>query len=393
MNRVIDSERIPIKLWVSNDENKWFYAAKGQQSAYDQARNLANLPFTQHWIAIMPDSHVGYGMPIGGVMATKDVIVPNAVGVDIGCGMVAVKTSIEEITEAELIMITNDIRKVIPVGFKHNDEPQEWEGFDRAPDIPIIQQELGSARNQLGTLGGGNHFIELQKCDQGYVWLMIHSGSRNFGKKTADLYHKAAVEMCQRWRSQVTHKDLSFLPMDSLMGQEYVEAMEYAMEFAQANRALMMKRAKRVVAEIMGFETHFVEKANIHHNFAAVENHFGNNLIIHRKGATRARQDTVGIIPGSMGTNSYIVRGLGNPDSFHSCSHGAGRTMGRGQAKRDLDLEEEKAKMAGIVNRMNEVGKLDEAPGSYKDIDEVMANQDDLVDIVTTLKPIANIKG
>jgi tRNA-splicing ligase RtcB len=393
MNRVIDTERIPIKLWVSNDENKWFYAAKGQQSAFDQAKNLANLPFAEKWIAIMPDSHVGYGMPIGGVMATNQVIVPNAVGVDIGCGMVAVKTSIEEITEAELIMITNDIRKVIPTGFNHQDEPQDWAGFDRAPDLEVIQRELGKARNQLGTLGGGNHFIELQKSDQGYVWLMIHSGSRNFGKQTADFYHKAAKILCERWESDIPHKDLSFLPMDSLIGQDYFEAMKYAMDFAEANRALMMANAKRVVSEIMGFDTHFVEVANIHHNFAAMEHHYGKNVLVHRKGATKATSSTIGIIPGSMGTNSYIVRGLGNPESFESCSHGAGRTMGRGQAKRDLSLEEERAKMEGIVSRMDAVGKLDEAPGSYKDIDEVMANQRDLVEIQTTLTPIANIKG
>ena len=386
MKSVIGTERIPIKLWL--EDQRWMY-----DGALDQAKNLANLPFSYKWIAIMPDSHVGYGMPIGAIMATEGVVVPNAVGVDIGCGMRAVKTNITEIDQDDLILIMEELRRVIPVGFNHQDEPQKWEGFDRAPDIPIIQKELGSAKNQLGTLGGGNHFVELQKDELGYVWIMIHSGSRNFGYKTAKVYHEVAKKACAKWMSDLPHKDLSFLPMDTQFGKDYLAAMNFAMDFAKANRALMMVNAKKAVCNIMGFDVLFDTHKDIHHNFAATEFHYGKNVLVHRKGATKASVDTVGIIPGSMGTSSYIVQGLGNKESFESCSHGAGRTMGRAQAKRELDLDEEKAKMADVVGGPRSVGDLDEAPGSYKDIDVVMENQLDLVEILVKLTPIANMKG
>jgi tRNA-splicing ligase RtcB len=386
MESVIASERIPIKLWVS-DQAWWF------GDALQQAKNLANLPFAYKWIAIMADSHVGYGMPIGGVMATNEVIVPNAVGVDIGCGMVAVKTSIREISKEQLQLILRDMRANIPTGFNHRDESQVWEGFGRAPDIPVIQEELGSAKRQLGTLGGGNHFIEIQQDEQGFVWLMIHSGSRNFGYKTAKTYHDLAKEMCQKWQADIPTPDLAFLPMDSDFGQEYFVAMNYALDFAEANRALMMDWSKVVFSNIVGVPCDFEEVANIHHNYAAREHHFGKNVLVHRKGATKATANTIGIIPGSMGTSSYIVRGLGNEDSFQSCSHGAGRTMGRAQAKRKLDLTKEQAKMHKIVGGPRNIGDLDEAPGAYKDIDEVMANQTDLVEVLVKLTPLASMKG
>lgn len=388
MNSVIASERIPIKVWVDPSENKWWY-----DGALEQAKNLANLPFAYKWISIMPDSHVGYGMPIGAIMATQGVVVPNAVGVDIGCGMVACKSNVTEITTHDLQEIMKALREVIPVGFNHQDEPQSWDGFNAAPDIPIIQKELGSAKNQLGTLGGGNHFVELQKDEDGYVWIMIHSGSRNFGYKTAKVYHEVAKKMCEKWQSDLPHKDLSFLPMDTQYGKDYLAAMNYALSFAEANRALMMKRAKRAFCEQMSYDTRFIRDTDIIHNFAATENHYGKNVLVHRKGATKASIDTIGIIPGSMGTSSYIVQGLGNKESFESCSHGAGRTMGRGQAKRDLDLKVEQGKMADVVGGPRSTSDLDEAPGSYKDIDVVMENQLDLVDVLVKLTPIANMKG
>ena len=391
MKSVIATERIPIKLWI--EDQQWWWASKGQQSAFDQAKNLANLPFAYKWISIMPDSHVGYGMPIGGVMATNDVIVPNAVGVDIGCGMVAVRTSVDEVTTRQLELMLENMRRNIPTGFNHRDESQRWEGFNKAPDIPIIQQELGSAQRQLGTLGGGNHFIEIQQDEDGYIWLMIHSGSRNFGYKTAKTYHDLAKEQCQKWQSDLPTPDLAFLPMDSGLGQEYFVAMNYALEFAEANRTLMMDYAKIAFSNIVGVPVDFEEVANIHHNYARLEHHFGKNVLVHRKGATHASNNTIGIIPGSMGTSSYIVRGLGNEDSFESCSHGAGRTMGRKQAKERLDLEEEQAKMSDVVGGPRNIGELDEAPGAYKDIDTVMANQTDLVEVLVKLKPLASMKG
>jgi len=275
--------------------------------------------------------------------------------------------------------------------FNHQEEAQKWEGFDRAPDIKIIQQELNSARKQLGTLGGGNHFIEFQKDEQENIWVMLHSGSRNFGLKTANVYHKQAQALCERWHVQLPDKDLAFLPIDDLVGQEYYTAMSFCLDFAAANRAHMMRAVIDVVRDITGAET--FDEVNIHHNYAAKEHHYGKDVWVHRKGATRVREGERGIIPGSMGSFSYIVEGLGNPQSFHSCSHGAGRKMGRKEAGRKLSLEEEQAKMAGIVHGLRTVGDLDEAPGAYKDIDEVMEQQSDLVKILVRLKPLGSIKG
>jgi tRNA-splicing ligase RtcB len=381
--KVITTERHPIKLWCDDIE----------EGALQQARNLANLPFIHGWIAIMPDSHRGYGMPIGGVMATDGVIVPNAVGVDIGCGMNAVHTSrtIADLDVETLKEIMGRVRGRIPVGFNHHPDRQQWEGFDRAPDIPIIQQELSSARRQLGTLGGGNHFIEFQADEQGDVWVMLHSGSRNFGLKTANVYHKLAQQLCERWHVQLPDKDLAFLPMDDCAGREYFKAMSFCLEFAQESRANMMRSIMQAVNMCVHAEQ--IEEVNIHHNYAAMENHHGKNVLVHRKGATRARSGEIGIIPGSMGSMSYIVRGLGNPESFNSCSHGAGRRMGRKEAERTLVLADEQKRMEGIVHGLRNVADLDEAPGAYKDIDAVMDQQKDLVEIVVRLRPLGSIKA
>ncbi len=379
--RIIDSERIPIKLWLDDIEDE----------ALRQAKNLANLPFAFRWVALMPDCHAGYGMPIGGVLATDQVVVPNAVGVDIGCGMVARRTSLRDIDAATLRDIAAKSRKVIPTGFAHQQEEQVWQGFDRAPDIPVIQQELQSARSQLGTLGGGNHFIEIQRGDDDHIWLMIHSGSRNFGLKVARAYHEIAKSLCEKWHSDIPDKDLAFLSMDSATGEEYFQAMSYCLDFAQANRALMMSRLTEIFTEVTGAGVQ--DEINIHHNYAAIERHFNTEVLVHRKGATKAAAGQLGIIPGSMGTTSYIVTGLGNPDSFYSCSHGAGRRMGRKEAIRTLNLEKEQEKMAGIVHHLHTAKDLEEAPGAYKDIDTVMENQRDLVMISVKLKPLAVIKG
>jgi tRNA-splicing ligase RtcB len=379
--RVIDTEKIPIKLWLDDIEG----------GALDQAKNLANLPFAYRWVAIMPDSHQGYGMPIGGVLATNGVIIPNAVGVDIGCGMNAVKTGLPSIDIDSMKAIMGKVREVIPVGFEHNKEAQPWPGFDSAPDIKIIQQELKSAREQLGTLGGGNHFIEIQQGGDGFIWLMIHSGSRNFGFKTAKVYNELAQKLCARWYSSVSDKDLAFLPIETPEGKEYFSAMKYCLDFAKANRELMMDRLIGIVQAETG--TSVLDKLDIHHNYAAFEHHYGKNVLIHRKGATKAQLHQRGIIPGSMGTSSYIVSGLGNPESFESCSHGAGRRMGRKEACRTLVLEDEQKKMENVIHGLRNQNELDEAPGAYKDIDVVMANQKDLVEVLVRLTPLAVIKG
>lgn len=379
--RVVDTERIPIKLWLEDIE----------EGAMAQARNLANLPFAYRWIAVMPDAHVGYGMPIGGIMATEQVIVPNAVGVDIGCGMIAARTDLREISTEDLKDIMGRARTKIPLGFNHHPEPQEWFGFNQAPDLPVIQRELASARKQLGTLGGGNHFIELQMGSDGFVWAMIHSGSRNFGLKTATEYHKTAQWLCEKWHADIPDKDLAFLPIEEKEGHDYYMAMHYCLDFAAASRALMMERLLGIIAMVTGGIKQ--ETLNVHHNYAAFEEHFGKTVLVHRKGATRAGLGERGIVPGSMGSVSYIVRGLGNPESFLSCSHGAGRRMGRKEAKRTLVLADEQAKMAGIVHGLRSVGDLDEAPGAYKDVEAVMAQQQDLVEIEIALTPLASIKG
>jgi tRNA-splicing ligase RtcB (3'-phosphate/5'-hydroxy nucleic acid ligase) len=374
MKKVITSESKPIKLWLDDIE----------EGALDQAKNLANLPFIFKHVAIMPDSHQGYGMPIGGVLATKGVIIPNAVGVDIGCGMSAVRLDTDMIELPNFIEL---IKQLVPVGFSRHQKKQEWHGFNDAPDIPIIQQELEAAHYQLGTLGGGNHFIEIQKGSDGYIWIMLHSGSRNFGLKIANEYHKKAKQMCEKWVSDIPTLDLAFLPMDTAEGREYFEAMNYALRFARENRKLMMQN----VLSLIPYKG--LDGVNIHHNYAAYENHFNTNVIVHRKGATKATEGLKGIIPGSQGTKSYIVEGLGNPDSFMSCSHGAGRKMGRKQAQRELSFEDEAKKMEGIIHSVKSVDDLDEAPGAYKDIDVVMDNQKDLVKISVELTPLAVIKG
>ncbi len=381
MPRLILTERLPIKLWIDVID----------EGALAQARNLANLPFAYKWIAIMPDCHEGYGMPIGGVLAADGMIVPNAVGVDIGCGMLEARTNLHMLDKAALQQIRNRIKQEVPLGFEHHKTAQPWAGFDRAPDIPIIQQELNSARRQLGTLGSGNHFIEIQQGSDGNIWVMIHSGSRNFGLKTATAYHHTARALCTRKGYSLPDQDLAFLPLDTREGMDYFTAMNYCCEFARANRARMMEQVMQILADETAANR--LEEINIHHNYAALERHYGREVMVHRKGATKASLNLPGIIPGSMGSNSYIVKGLGNPESFESCAHGAGRRMGRKQAQRSLDLAEEQKKMEGVAHDLRTRNSLDEAPGAYKDIDEVMRLQQDLVSITVTLTPLGSIKG
>ncbi|HWQ10496.1 MAG TPA: RtcB family protein, partial [Holophaga sp.] len=259
------------------------------------------------------------------------------------------------------------------------------------PDLPILRQELDSARHQLGTLGGGNHFIEFLADGKGCLWVMLHSGSRNFGFRAAHAYHQQARALCDRRRIELPDRDLAYLPMDEQSGQDYLAAMTYCLAFARANRARMMS----VILEILHRETGAtpVQELDIHHNYAALERHYGREVWVHRKGATRARAGETGIVPGSMGSPSYLVEGLGNPESFQSCAHGAGRRMGRKEAGRKLVLAEEQAKLAGILHGLRSRSDLDEAPSAYKDIDAVMENQRDLVRITTRLKPLASIKG
>jgi tRNA-splicing ligase RtcB len=384
--RVLSTEKIPIKSWCPEIEPE----------ALLQAKNLANHPKAFHHVALMPDCHTGMGMPIGGVVALKNAISPNMVGVDIGCGMVACKLSFTEKPDTDIIKkIFGEIRQIIPVGFTHHERKQEWDVGVPDAVIAVDYGLVDDALYSLGTLGGGNHFLELQYGDDGHIWLMIHSGSRNLGYKIANHYDKVARYLCAKWASSVSD-DLAFLPLASQGGHDYREAMEFALAFALENRSRMMQHFQSVAC---GFLACTVEKTiNIHHNYAAMENHFGENVMVHRKGATKATETTVGIIPGSMGTKSYIVTGKGNPESFMSCSHGAGRVMSRSEFNKTHSVEECNKAMEGIVygrwghDRKGRVD-LSEAPQAYKDIGDVMANQVDLVTPIVELTPLGVMKG
>jgi len=380
--KVVATEKLPIKMWLEDIED----------GALDQANHLANLPFIFKHIAIMPDAHQGYGMPIGGVMATQGVVVPNAVGVDIGCGMCAVDLGEMELPTEKLKKIMSEIRQAVPVGFnKHSKNqvgmPSGGAGFD----LPIVHREYSNAQKSLGTLGGGNHFIEIQKDQDNHIWVMIHSGSRNLGKQVADTYNKLAIEVNAQYYSQVPKNwQLAFLPMDSKEGKLYMAEMQYCVDFALASRRHMMDKVLDIMAT-----TPLNELINIAHNYAAMENHYGRNVMVHRKGATKAYEGQLGIIPGSQGSSSYIVKGKGHPEAFKSCSHGAGRRMGRKQAQRELNLEDETKRLddLGVIHSVRGVQDLDEAPGAYKKIETVMDNQTDLVDVEYELTPLAVIKG
>lgn len=387
MNNVISSEKIPIKLWLSKLDEK----------TLEQAKNLANLPFAFKHIAIMPDAHMGYGMPIGGVMATQGTVIPNAVGKDIGCGMLSIKTNLTKISDQVLNDIKAHIRKIIPMGF-------EWrktrEKISLMPDsdfdnLPVINKMFDKARYQLGTLGGGNHFIEIQKGEDGFIYFMIHSGSRNIGSKVADYHDKIAKKLNNVWYSGIDKKyDLAFLPLGTNEFKSYMAEMSWCIEFAKTNRHIIANKIKKIFSYYVN-HVNFSLPIDISHNYARFENHFGNNVIVHRKGATSAKKGEIGIIPGSMGSNSYIVEGLGNEMSFNSCSHGAGRALGRKQAIRELDFDEEIKKLdtLGINHDMKDKEFLDEAPSAYKDIEVVMDNQSDLVKKIVTLKPLVVIKN
>jgi len=396
-----ENYKVPVLSWCPEIE----------ESAMAQIDNLAQLPFVFKKIAIMPDCHCGYGMPIGGVVALKGVISPNMVGVDIGCGMCAVKTSLTYTDQETLKKIMGGIRKLIPVGPNRHKKSQGVKYMPLCDNLvslgvdSIVTREFANACKSIGTLGGGNHFIEIQKGSDGHIWIMIHSGSRNLGKQVADHYNKIAKDLNKKWFSSVPEKwELAFLPIDSDEGQAYIKEMNYCVEFALANRELMIDRVMYAISSVIGGlikdkktkeYLHFDAPINIAHNYARMENHFGENVMVHRKGATLATKDTIGIIPGSQGTSSYIVKGKGNKDSFNSCSHGAGRKLGRGQAIKTLDLQNEIdiLNKAGVIHGIRNKKDLDESVSCYKDISEVMKNQEDLVEVLVELKPLAVIKG
>ena len=389
--REIELNGRTVKIWTDFVDDK----------AKEQIRNLTRLPFLYHHLALMPDVHAGMGMPIGGVLACEEAVIPNAVGVDIGCGMCALPTSYDvEAIPKELLrdVILPEIRERILIGREVHEEPQDEgffpQGFDLSR-LTVVKRHYQATLKQIGTLGGGNHFIELQADDEGKLWVMIHSGSRNLGLQVCNHYDRAAKELNARWFSSIPAEyELAFLPVRSPEYRAYWEEMQYCIAFALANRTLMMERIKGVLSEALsGIE--FGEMLNKPHNYAAWEEHFGKYVIVHRKGATLAEKGTLGIIPGSQGTASYIVEGKGNPEAFNSCSHGAGRRMTRTRARNELSLEAEQRLLdeKGILHALSTQMDLDEAPSAYKDIEEVIANQTDLVTVRTRLRPLAVLKG
>lgn len=388
---------------IKYDDKILSWCMNPEPGAIEQARNLSQLPCIIGSVCLMPDTHEGYGMPIGGVIALENAVCPNAIGVDIGCGMLAVKTNLTEIPKRSVLeKIVGTIRSKVPLGQTWHKEPVETEFFERvhwgeegAASAPICFAELNHARLQLGTLGGGNHFIEIQYGDDGHVWFMIHSGSRNLGKKVADFYIEKARKLCKRWYyNDIVKNDLAFIPREEELFNQYWVEMNLCLAFAEQNRAEIADIVKCAIRKHIPEMKPF-HGISIHHNYAAFEHHYGRDVIVHRKGATLAREGVLGIIPGSQGSFSYIVKGKGNEASLCSCSHGAGRKMSRMKAKQTLELSkvQEEMESKGIVHGISCVNDLDEAPGAYKDIDVVMEEQKDLVETLVKLRPLAVVKG
>jgi tRNA-splicing ligase RtcB len=402
--QILPTDHVPIKAWT--------HGVPFEAEAEAQLRRVAALPFVHKWIAVMPDVHAGIGATVGSVIACDRAVIPAAVGVDIGCGMMAVKTSLRaEQLPDDLRALRLAIEAAVPHGRTdrggkhdrgaHGEPPARtaaaWAelqpGYDQ---ILAKHQSAGSAQrvHQLGTLGTGNHFIELCLDEAGCVWVMLHSGSRGVGNRIGSYFISRAKAEMERWFIHLPDADLAYLPEGSELFADYVHAVEWAQRYARVNRELMMQatidalRATGLLPEL----TAHLEAVNCHHNYVSREHHYGANVIVTRKGAVRARAGELGIIPGSMGAKSFIVRGKGNPESFTSCSHGAGRTMSRTKAKKTFTLADHAAATAGVECR-KDADVIDETPGAYKAIDDVMAAQADLVEIVYTLKQIVCVKG
>ena len=404
-----ENTRFPVKVWLGQKEEL-------EGNCLEQAYHLSQLPFIHKWVCLMPDTHAGKGMPIGGVIAAKDVVIPNAVGVDIGCGMDFVPTNIrmDEVRDIQtgngtiVQAVIGNIMRSIPLNTERYKTPQESAVLDRAKQeiekygedtelLPLIDDGY----YQVGSLGGGNHFIELQEDEEGFLCIMLHSGSRHLGKKICDYFHMKAKELNQMWYSEVKEEyRLSFLPTQSKEGRQYINWMGLALDYAFENRARMLEQTCAIVKEVVerhtGQGVEFGEEINCHHNYAALENHYGENVWVHRKGATRAREGELAVIPGAMGSYSYVVEGKGSEESFCSSSHGAGRSYSRTGAIKAFSVEQVMVdlKEQGIIlgkRKKNDVAE--ECRFAYKDIDGVMSQQLDLVTPVRKLKTVGVVKG
>ena len=396
----LNKARVPVKIWTRDIEHE----------AIAQLLNVAALPIIFSHVAAMPDVHVGIGATVGSVIPTKQAIIPAAVGVDIGCGMNAVRTSLKAAQLPDTLRhLRSAIERRIPLGFnQHPASQMRGSALQRAaralsdrldnivgkhPGLMKMQRRFNETWIcQVGTLGGGNHFIELCLDEAQQVWIMLHSGSRGIGNVLGRYFIAAARKDMQRHRINLPDRDLSYFSEGSTLFDDYVEAVEWAQDYAALNRKRMLNAVLEVLKLELPSFTLDSEAINCHHNYVAREEHFGEQLFITRKGAISARAGELGIIPGSMGAKSYIVRGLGNPQSFCSCSHGAGRKMSRSAAKRRFDAHDLATQTHGVECRKDS-GVVDEIPGAYKDIDAVMENQRDLDEVVHTLKQVLCIKG
>ncbi len=385
----------PVLVWTDEIE----------QPALDQLKRMANLPIVHGHIAAMPDAHLGKGATVGSVIPTRSAIIPAAVGVDIGCGMCAVRTSLDASDLPESLReVRNAIERSVPVGFDmHNNrntrsdaaravEPGLRAILDKHPKIVSKSRNQDAWARQLGTLGGGNHFIELCLDESDGVWVMLHSGSRGIGNRIGQYFIERAREAAAKANIRLPDRDLAYLVEGDGLFDDYWQALTWAQAYAARNRQEMLDLVLAALARHLP-EFELAEAAiNCHHNYAAKETHDGSEIYVTRKGAIRAGAGELGIIPGSMGARSYIVRGKGNPKSFESCAHGAGRRMSRNAARKRFTREDLERQTAGVECRKDK-GVIDEIPGAYKDIDTVMANQDDLVETVHTLKQVLCVKG
>jgi tRNA-splicing ligase RtcB len=381
----------PVLSWANHE-----LAGKEAQ----MAKNVASLPFVFKHVALMPDVHLGKGALVGSVIATKDAVIPAAVGVDIGCGMAAVKMPFTgDRLDGKLKKIRHQIERSIPVGRWGNKNIEKnvsnWQGWQDFKELhPGVQDLDNKALQQMSSLGGGNHFIELCLDTENYVWLMLHSGSRHIGNKLAECHISTGKKLAQLANISLPDPDLAYFVAGTPEFAAYWRDLQWAQDYARFNRDVMMGRFKKIVEEFVtgGKESKPLLSVNCHHNYAEKEIHFGEEVYVTRKGAVRAQESDYGIIPGSMGTKSYIVKGKGNHDSYCSCSHGAGRLMSRTKAKQQFTVEDVIEQTQGVECR-KDLKIIDEIPGAYKPIEEVMAQQSDLVEVVATLKQVVCVKG
>jgi tRNA-splicing ligase RtcB (3'-phosphate/5'-hydroxy nucleic acid ligase) len=394
---------VPVKAWTRG--------VAFEDQARAQVERAAQLPFIHKWIAVMPDVHLGIGATVGSVIPTVGAVIPAAVGVDIGCGMMAVRTSLTaDKLPDELRTIRTAIEAAVPHGRTHHGGPGDRGAWSSAPAanqaawkalapawerLAAKHRRLGRGQDlgHLGTLGTGNHFIEACLDEGDNVWFLLHSGSRGIGNRIGRYFIELAREDMRRWFINLPDEDLAYLPEGTEHFDDYIEAVEWAQAYALTNRQLMMDAVLDAVraSGLPAFSAD-LEVVNCHHNYVAREAHYGKNVLVTRKGAVRARRGDLGLIPGSMGACSYVVRGLGNEESFHSCSHGAGRRLSRTAAKKEFTLADHAAATAGVECR-KDADVLDETPGAYKPIDAVMKAQADLVEVVHTLKQVLCVKG